>query len=202
MSELPTEFFRRQDERPDKEFYRHPRLTSHLDAVASGKARALYDTVLPVGGHVLDLMASFHSHLPNKFSSVTALGLNVEELNSNLFVTDRIIFDLNLQTQLPFETALFDGAVCTVRIQYMIRPYETFSEVARVLKPGAPFVVTFSNKMFPTKAVLAWRASDDAAHMRLVEDYFVNVSGFARVQKRYFLPVRGDPLYAIWAYKG
>ncbi len=30
-----------------------------------------------------------------------------------------------------------------------MRPLEVFAEVARVLRPGAPFVVTFSNRLLP-----------------------------------------------------
>ena len=52
--------------------------------------------------------------------------------------------------------ASFDGAVMTVSVQYLIHPIESFAEVGRVLKPAAPFIVTFSNRMFPTKAVAVW----------------------------------------------
>ena len=49
----------------------------------------------------------------------------------------------------------------TVSVQYMTHPLEAFAEVGRVLKPGAPFIVTFSNRMFPTKAVAIWQNLDD-----------------------------------------
>jgi SAM-dependent methyltransferase len=201
MSQLYPEFFRRLDERPDALFYQEPRRVKHIDEAASRVAEALYDELLPAGGNVLDLMASYYSHLPNKFAAVTGLGLNLEELEDNPQVTEPVIFDLNRNAQLPFEDNRFDGVVCTVSIQYMTRPDDTFPDIARILKPGAPFIITFSNRMFPTKAILAWRSSDDAAHARLVRSYFQGVPSFGEVKARCHVPPEGDPLFALWAYK-
>lgn len=201
MNNLCPEFFRRLDERPDALFYQQPRAASHIDDAADRAAQRLYERLLPAGGHVLDLMASSHSHLGDRYARVTGLGLNLDELRRNPRVTDPVIFDINRHEELPLESASFDGAVCTVSVQYMTRPTDTFHEVARSLKPGAPFVVTFSNRMFPTKAVLAWRASDDAAHLRLVKSYFELTPAFGPTRTRHHLPPDGDPLYAVWAYK-
>ena len=201
MSKLLPEFFRRQDERPDGYFYQHPRFVAHIDEAAIGAAYNLYDELLPAGGHVLDLMASHVSHLPDKFAAVTGLGLNLEELSNNPLLSEPLVFDLNRSETLPFESERFDGAVCTVSVQYMTRPDDTFAEVARSLKPGAPFIVTFSNRMFPTKAVLAWRAGDDASHVRLVRSYFEQTPAFGSTYSQHYQPEQGDPLYAVWAYK-
>ena len=193
------EFFKRVDESPDDLFYKEPRFVTHIDAGAQRSARELYDELLPDGGNVLDLMSSYVSHLPDKFS-VTGLGLNEAELSANPVLDEYLTYDLNLQAELPFDSEQFDGAVCSVSVQYMTRPDDTFREVARILKPDAPFIVTFSDRMFPTKAVLAWRASDDAAHLRIVKKYF-EVPGFGKPQMRAFTPEDGDPLYAVWATK-
>jgi hypothetical protein len=40
-----------------------------------------------------------------------------------------------------------------------------FGEVRRVLVPGAPFIVSFSNRCFPTKAVAIWRSLDTNGHI-------------------------------------
>ena len=146
-------------------------------------------------------MASYYSHLPDKFERVVGLGLNRTELLENAAVDEYHVQDINRVPRLPFGDSSFDGVVCTVSIQYMTRPDDTFAEVARVLKPGAPFVVAFSNRMFPTKAILAWRASGDEAHARLVESYFEQVPAFGPVATRNHQPRNGDPLYAAWAYK-
>jgi SAM-dependent methyltransferase len=201
MSHLYPEFFRRLDERPDSLFYERPRPSRHLDDAAAERARILYDELLPARGTVLDLMAGERSHLPERFQRVVGLGLNLEELLANPAVDEPVIFDLNRQERLPFRDGEFDGAVCTVSVQYMTRPGDTFSEVARCLADGAPFVVTFSIRMFPSKAVLAWRSSDDAAHVRLVASYFKRTPAFGVPLRRQFVPGRGDPLYALWAYK-
>jgi SAM-dependent methyltransferase len=201
MSNLYPEFFRRLDERPDAHFYERPRPSLHLDEAASGRARELYDQLLPSGGKVLDLMAGESSHLPDKFERVVGLGLNLEELRVNPRVDDPVIFDLNRHEYLPFDSDEFDGAVCTASVQYMTRPGDTFAEVSRCLKVGAPFVVTFSVRMFPSKAVLAWRSSDDSAHVRLVSSYFHRTSAFGPLERRNFVPKEGDPLYALWARK-
>ncbi len=201
MSKLLPEFFRRQDERPDGYFYQYPRFVAHIDEAAIGAAYNLYDELLPAGGHVLDLMASHVSHLPDKFAAVTGLGLNLEELSNNPLLSEPLVFDLNRSETLPFESERFDGAVCTVSVQYMTRPDDTFAEVARSLKPNAPFIVTFSNRMFPTKAVLAWRAGDDASHVRLVRSYFEQTPAFGSTYSQHHQPEQGDPLYAVWAYK-
>jgi SAM-dependent methyltransferase len=201
MSNLYPEFFRRLDERPDELFYERPRPSMHFDEAASRRARELYDELMPAGAVVLDLMAGESSHLPDKFDRVVGLGLNLEEMSANPAIDRPVIFDLNRQERLPFRDAEFGGAVCSASVQYMTRPGDTFAEVARCLKPGAPFVVTFSVRMFPSKAVLAWRSSDDSAHVRLVSSYFHRTPGFGPLERRNFVPPNGDPLYALWAHR-
>ncbi len=202
MKKLYPEFFRRVDETPDELFYRTPRLqVSHIDKGADKAAFDIYNELLPANSDILDLMAGWESHLPNKFRSVMGLGLNQRELESNPLFSRSIVYDLNVNETLPFEDHQFDGAVCTSSVQYMTRPDDTFAEIARSLKPGAPFIVAFSNRMFPSKAVLAWRSSDDAAHLRLVSSYFSQVPAFTDVSTRSFMPAQGDPLFVVWAYK-
>ncbi|MEM6428435.1 MAG: methyltransferase domain-containing protein [Deinococcota bacterium] len=201
MTQLYPEFFRRIDEGVDQNFYTQPRFVTHIDEAASTYTQQVYDKLLPQGGRVLDLMSAYRSHLPNKFTEVTGLGLNYQELTANEALTDVVVFDLNLNKTLPFETARFDGAVCTASVQYMTRPSDTFAEVGRCLAPGAPFAIAFSNRMFPTKAILAWRSSDDAAHIRLVKAYFSATKMFSDVHTCRFVPQHGDPMYVVWAYK-
>lgn len=200
MSQLRPEFFRRLDERPDALFYRRPRAASHLDETARRAVRAAYDEILPEGGRVLDLMAGVRSDLGARHAAVVGLGLNADELHANPRVDEAVVFDLNLRPELPFADGVFDGAACTVSVQYMTRPVATFASVARVLRPGAPFAVAFSRRMFEPKAVLAWRASDDAAHLRLVRTYFADSGAFGEVEERHHLPGEGDPVHVLWAH--
>ena len=70
-----------------------------------------------------------------------------------------------------------------------------------MLKPGGPFVVTFSNRCFPSKAVAFWLGSDDAAHLRLVASYFEGAGAWGEVRMADRSPKRGDPLFAVWAHR-
>src|SRR6266403_1444475 len=102
------------------------------------------------------------------------------------------------RSHLPFGDEAFDGAMCAVSIQYVIHPVRLLREVRRVLRPGAPFVVSFSNRCFPTKAVAVWLDTTDQQHVRLVRGYFEAAGGFTDVTDEDRSPGRGDPLYAVW----
>ena len=193
------EHFARVDETPDTVFYRPPRIVTHIDEPAQAALAACYKDTLPEGGAVLDLMSSCVSHLPAdvSYGRVIGHGMNVAELRANPRLTGGFVQDLNRNPALPFADATFDGCMIAVSVQYLIRPLEVFAEVARVLRPGGPLVVSFSNRMFPTKAVAIWRALDDARHAGLIDLYFRHSGGFADSE---FLdispyPGRSDPLY-------
>ncbi len=201
MAKLLPEFFRRDDEQPDGLFYAKPRFMTHLGPGASGAAFDRYEELLPKDGYILDLMAGYVSHLPETFERVTGLGLNHDELGHNPRLDDYLVLDLNQPGFLPFADEMFDGVVCTEGIPYLTQPLTTFAEVGRSLKRGAPFVVAFSNRMFESKAVLAWRSVDDAARVRLVRSYFEATPAFGSTHSMHFEPADGDPLYTIWAFK-
>jgi SAM-dependent methyltransferase len=130
-------------------------------------------------------------------------GLNAEEMADNPDLDEYIVHNLNAVSRLPFADDYFDGAVVTVSVQYMIRPLEIFGEVRRVLKPGAPFIVFFSNRMFPTKAVRIWQMLRDERRAELVQAYFQHAGGFDEAVFQDLSPNPGltDPLYAVWARK-
>lgn len=203
---LDPRYFRRQDETADREFYSVPRLTVHIDEGAIAAATALYRELLPLGGAILDLMSSWRSHLPADvtFGRVVGLGMNDEEMRENEQLDAHVVHDLNAGGRMPFDDDEFDAAICTVSVQYMTRPVETFREVQRVLRPGAPFILTYSNRCFPTKAVAAWLATDDTQHANIVATYFAESGGWSDVVAQDRSPSRGrygDPLYGVWAYK-
>lgn len=207
-STLPVEFFRRQDERDDSTFYTMPRKVVHVDDNAISAIRAVYDEVLPQSGRILDLMSSWRSHLPanRQFDTVVGLGMNAAEMSDNPQLSDHLVFDLNRNNTLPFDDNHFDGVVCAVSVQYMTQPVATFAEVNRVLRPGAPFVLTFSNRCFPTKAVDVWLRMNSQGHCELVRTYFELAGNYEHVKtvahegSRSILTHR-DPLFALWGYK-
>lgn len=198
---LPPSYFARYDEGDDRSFYIYPRLTAHIDEPACAAVTQLLREQLPPGGRILDLMSSYVSHLPadTAFSRVVGLGLNEDELRLNDQLHEHLIHDLNHDPALPFADASFDGAVCTVSVQYLTRPVEVFAEVGRVLRPGAPFVVTFSNRCFPSKAVTIWVNTSDGQHSELVRRYFELSARFTDIQCLDRSPRRwlSDPLYAV-----
>jgi ubiquinone/menaquinone biosynthesis C-methylase UbiE len=201
LPELPEEAFRRYDETPDEEFYRTPRLVTHIDDRAIQAVTQLYRELFPAGGEVLDLMSSWISHLPPEveYGRVVGLGMNEEELRHNERLDSYVVQNLNENPRLPFADAAFDGCGICVSIDYLTRPVEVLREVGRVLKAGSPVVITFSNRCFPTKAVAVWHQLDDKGRMRLVERYlreaenFEDVRGLDRSPRRMF----SDPLYAV-----
>jgi SAM-dependent methyltransferase len=198
---VPEEGFRRTDETPDEEFYRTPRLVTHIDEGAIAAVSQLYREEFPRWGEILDLMSSWVSHLPAEveYRRVIGLGMNEVELRRNERLDSYIVQNLNTNPLLPLGTGEFDGAGICVSIDYLTRPVEVLREVGRVLKVGAPLVVTFSNRCFPTKAVEIWHRLDDAGHMQLVEDYFREAGNFEDVRGLDRSPRRmfSDPLYAV-----
>lgn len=192
--------FQRYDETDDTDFYRQPRLVVHIDDQAIAATTQLFREYLPANGRILDLMSSWRSHLPTdvQYEQVVGLGMNATELEQNPQLTDHVVHDLNRQPRLTFEKDYFDGGTLTVSVQYLTDPVRIYQEVARVLKPGAPFITVFSNRMFPTKAVNIWQSMDDRGHQELVRSYYEQSLLFDQIEVLDRSP-RGwsDPLYAV-----
>lgn len=196
--------FRRYDESPDALFYRQPRLVEHIDTGAIAAVIQLHRELFPPGGALLDLMSSWVSHLPPEvaYGRVVGLGMNAAELAANPRLDERLVHDLNADPALPFAADSFDGAQICVSIQYLTRPVEVLREVARVLRPGAPLAIAFSNRCFPTKAVAAWHQRDDRGHAELIESYLRDAGAWTAIETLDRSPGGGDPLFAVVARVG
>ena len=184
----------------DDEFYSWPRLVTHIDDGAIAAVGALYDE-LGIDGAVLDLMGSWVSHFRAPPARLTVLGMNADELAANPQAAATVVHDLNADPRLPFADDSFDAAVCCVSVDYLTSPVEVFADVGRVVRPGGPFVCTFSNRCFPTKAIRGWLATNDEEHCEIVAAYFRLAGGWTEptVERRTPPLHRGDPLYAVWA---
>ena len=201
--------FSRQDEADDANFYATPRMVVHLDEKAVARVKEIARRhIPPVQGRILDLMSSFRSHLPEDrpYGEVIGLGMNEAEMQANPQLTRWLVHDLNKLPQLPFSDGYFHAVLNTVSVQYLTRPVLVFREVARVLVPGGVSIVTFSDRVFPTKAVRVWRDSDDEEHIALVQEYHRQAGGFANIlAERYpggssaWFRGEHDPLYAVVA---
>jgi SAM-dependent methyltransferase len=199
LPELPPDAFRRVDETDDLEFYAPPRLVTHIDEGATDALTAFYGATLPADGVLLDLMSSWVSHLPADLPTAEVIGhgMNADELAANPRLGRWFIQDLNADPVLPLATASLDAALCCVGVQYLRRPVEVFADVRRALRPGAPVIVSFSNRCFPTKAVEIWRGLNGAGHARLVSLYLER-AGFSDVRVEILADGRSsDPLTAV-----
>ena len=197
--ELPNGAFAKQDAGDDLAFYAPPRLVTHIDDNATAALTGFYRTMLPEGGRLLDLMSSWVSHLPQDccYSEVIGHGMNADELGANPLLAQWFVQNLNSDPRLPLDDRSFDAAMCCLGVQYLQRPHEVFADIRRVLMPGAPFVVSFSNRCFPTKAVAIWRALDISGHAALVKLYFER-AGFADMAVDMLADGRhSDPLVAV-----
>jgi SAM-dependent methyltransferase len=199
---FPAGFFDRADPTPDPDFYRPPRLVTHIDAGAIAAVGDLY-AELGLTGRVLDLMSSWVSHFRTPPRQLVVLGLNQVELMMNPAATERIVHDLNADPRIPLPHGDVDAVVCCVSLDYLTRPVEVLAEAARVLRPGGPLAVTYSNRCFPTKAVRGWLSLDDAGRGRLVADLVRRTGRFdpARIELRTPPGSLGDPLWAVIAHR-
>ncbi|HZZ08286.1 MAG TPA: methyltransferase domain-containing protein [Candidatus Binataceae bacterium] len=202
-TQLEPEFFRRLDDSDDEAFYLAPRFVVHIDEAAIRTVGEIYLSRLPRGGAILDLMSSWRSHLPPELkpTRVVGLGLNRLEMEDNPALTEIVTHNLNRRVQLPFDDASFYGAVLSVSVQYLIHPVEVFAEVGRVLRPGAPFIVTFSNRMFPTKAVAIWVNASEEQRVDLVGYYFTHSAAFEKMEMIDRSSGETDPLWAVLGYR-
>ncbi len=198
--------FERIDGNDDGAFYKEPRLVVHIDNGAIAAIGEFFREAIPPHAVILDLMSSWRSHWPKDHPKklMVGLGLNAVEMQENQDLNKYVIHDLNREPLLPFDASSFDAVVITVSVQYLTRPLETFIEVNRILKTGGLLAVIFSNRMFPTKAVRIWQASNDQERTRLVMSYFHYAGNFENITPSDISPRRspmGDPVYVVLGKK-
>lgn len=204
--QFSSQSFRREDEEDDRDFYAYARKVVHIDDGAIATVSRLFRDFIPAGSTVLDLMSSWRSHWPagHLKQRLVGLGLNAEEMADNPDLDEYLVHNLNEDPVLPFADQAFDAVVITVSVQYLTRPIETFQQIHRILRPGGPCIVSFSNRMFPTKAVSIWRNSGDRSHLELVASYLDAAGGFEDIKGGLANPQDsppGDPLFVVMGKK-
>ena len=175
---------------------------SRIDGAAIAAVTDLYREVLPPGGAILDVMSGWVSHLPPEapFRRVVGIGTERQALAENPFLDEWRVQDLNQNPVLLFGDSEFDGAAICGAIQHLTRPAELIREVGRVLRPGAPLIVTFSQRCVATKAIACWCLLDDAAQLCLVARHFVEAGNWTDIRcVDRTPPGGGEPLYAVIA---
>ena len=132
---------RPMDRTSDRLFYLLPRFVQHADEPARLALRRYYESLLatqPEDAPVLDLCASWTSHLPDGLSPtrrVAAVGMNELELRANPSATEWRVQDLNAEPSLPYEDDSFAFCTMALSVDYMTRPVELLREVCGCLEP-------------------------------------------------------------------
>lgn len=191
----------KRDPRPDDVFYDSPRFVTHADDGFLERLTETYASVLADGDRVLDAMSSWISHLPDgEYDHVVGHGLNEAELAANDALDEWFVRDLNRDPTLPLADGAFDAVLCALSVQYLQYPGDVFAAFARVLAPDGAVVVSFTDRMFPTKAVRAWRSAPMNERVELVEAYCA-AGGLAVERTVRDRPDR-DPFCAVIARPG
>ena len=171
-----------------------------IDRAAIAAVTELYREMLPPGGAILDVMSGWVPHLPPEapFRRVVGIGIDRRALAENPFLDEWRVQDVNSNPVLPFGAGEFDGATLCAAVQYLARPAELFRDIARVLRPGAPLIVTFSNRCLATKAIGCWCLHDDTGQLCLVAQHFAEAGNWADIRCLDRTPPQGGvPLYAV-----
>lgn len=195
----PAAFFRRQDESDDALFYAVPRLVTHIDDATIAALTQYYLETLDPRDRVLDLMSSWISHLPEEvaYRHVTGLGMNAEELAANPRLDRALVHDLNREPLFPFDDDSFEAVLIAVSVQYLVRPFEVFAEIGRVLAPGGRCIVAMSHRLFPTKAIYAFHVLSRDERCGVVEAYLRRGAGIDDVLIADRSPAGADPLWIV-----
>merc|ERR1712023_536359 len=154
---------------------------------------------------------------------IAGIGLNGVELSLNPVLTEYKVQDLNKNPFLSdYSDNSFDLITCQLSIDYLTKPITVLQECLRVLRPGGCIAITFSNRLFFTKAISSWSGQSDLEHIYQVGQYLYyadylksnEVESKNRIKKQDYIleqPPKainispkssgGDPLYAVLAYK-
>ena len=187
---------RKVDDGDDQAFYTSPRFVTHADDAFLSRLTELYASVMAPGDRVFDAMSSWKSFLPDyDFERVVGHGLNEAELDKNGRLDEQFLQNFNADQDLPLRSGAFDVVCCALSVQYLQYPGAVFSEFARVLAPDGAVIVSFTNRMFPTKAVRAWRARSMDERAALVGKY-IEAGGMISTRRVAEQPGT-DPFYAV-----
>ena len=208
----------RIDETDDSIFWGKPRMVVHTDLQFALRLEKLYRERIPLGSSVLDLGASCATFLPDMpFARVVGLGMNMEEMEANEVLTERVLQDLNACCSLPFPDESFDAVICSSTLHYLRNPEAVLAEVRRILRPAGVVIISFSDRFMDSKAIDAWRSRGTIARCDLIAECLSAAGGMTPPQRflemspltplSHLVPSArglcgGDPFAALVSYKG
>lgn len=186
----------KRDNSDDGGFYDRPRYVTHADDAFCQRLTTLYDEIMAPGDCVLDAMGSWVSHFPaTDLGYVVGHGLNAKELDANDRYDEWFVQNFNQDQSLPLDDEAVDVVCCALSVQYLQYPEAICSEFNRVLDGDGAVVVSFTNRMFPTKAIRAWRSASMAERSEFVASYLR--AGGLTVTDRIAEDGATDPFYAV-----
>ncbi|WP_438981994.1 class I SAM-dependent methyltransferase [Vulcanococcus sp.] len=201
---------RKWDSSDDQLFYAEPRFVQHLDAGFRNRLTQLYRDRIPERAVVLDLMSSWVSHLPDEviYERVIGHGLNEKELAANRRLDSHWMQNLNLNQEVPLKSGSVDAVLIVAGWQYLQYPEAVAAELLRITRPGGQVIVSFSNRMFFTKAPQVWADGSDRDHLGYVAEVLMAqgwskpelVAEETRAQGlKGLVGGKGDPFFSVMA---
>jgi SAM-dependent methyltransferase len=173
---------------------------AQIDRATIAAVTNLYRELLPPGGAILDVLSGWVPHLPPEapYRRVVGIGSDRRAMAENPFLDEWRVQELNGNPILPFAAGEFDGATLCAAVQHLARPAEVLRDIARVLRPGAPLIVTFSSRCLATKAIACWCLHDETGQLCLVAQHFAEAGNWADLRCLDRTPPGGgQPLYAV-----
>lgn len=188
-----TSDFQRYDESPDGQFYKQPRLVTHIDDPAITRLTQYYETNLPRSGTIMDMCTSWKSFYPLPVNEaiqrgeleVFGVGLNEEEMALNgVFMGKEErwrVMDLNsppydVRAGWEGQELQFDATTCVVSVDYLNKPLEVCKKLLEATKEGGKVHFVISNRCFPNKVVRRWLMLDERSRLEFVGGMLASTS--------------------------
>ena len=93
----------------------------------------------------------------------------------------------------------FDAATICLGTYYLIYPTRLLTDLARVVVDDAPLIMIYSNRWFPTKAVMPWLNLDDRGRGAFLREILLRTGAWNVVASLDCTPPGGDVLFAVIA---
>jgi hypothetical protein len=102
----------------------------------------LHSSILPAGGHFLDLCTGSRSALPPAMESrrVEGVGLVRAQLERNTWLDSFVVADVNAAIP-ALPPASFDAVVCAGALPYLVQPLEVLRAARLALKPAGVLAI-------------------------------------------------------------